>query len=116
MIITKRRLVESIIAQNVDAEFYTDATADVYAYMQHIINEVITGDAGQRNLWAFQQDLNAEQMRYLEENAEQITIALVEKNYPDKQIYSVMKAYDLKTPQELYNLANHLLAESVPKL
>jgi hypothetical protein len=130
MIITKRTLIESVQGQTVDdylqhgipdtesmdAEFYGDQTMTVWVDIQNIITHYIKANNEKRNKWAFDNDLNADQMRFLEHHPDNITVAMVKQHYTDKQVYDMIKSYKLKTPQELVNLASYLLAESIPKL
>jgi hypothetical protein len=133
MILTKRTLIESVKgntvddylqhgglpqadAQQMDAEFYHSQTADIWEDVQNIINHYLKGDDKQRNKWAFESDLNADQMRFLEHHPDSITIELVKQRYTDKQVYDMIKAYKLNSPDEFLNLASYLLAESIPKL
>lgn len=121
MIITKRTLVESVqdrpmTTPRMDVEFYSDATVNVWADIQNLINHIIKGDKTHRNQWAFDSDLNADQMRWLEHHPETVTVAMVKQRYTDKQVYDMIKGYKLNTPQEIQNLASYLLGESIPKL
>ena len=133
MIFTKRELLEGVSRtvddyvnrgglpladeMEMDKEFYGDAAQTVWVDAQNIINHYIRTDNSQvRNRWMFDNDLNATQMKWMEQYWDNFTIQTVRKRFSDKQVYGMIVANKLRTDDEYLQLANFLVTECIPKV
>lgn len=132
---TKRTLVtavnsvvnESNFVQSVnveDTEFYTSMANMVWDEFQIILDWIQGAEPTARNKWAFEHDLNADQMKYLEKYGSQMSLGKAKAflgqkyktNNVDRMIYNTIRDRRMNSIKDYEHLAEFLFINSLPQL